>query len=122
MVACGGGNSGAPNIILVGFATGAQARANWDSRLPASLAPAATDRANRPTLPGRCGAQTSAVTRALTENSVGTPRAAILAVNEQQAFEVQLMAVRPDWPYQIPRNQTELMDWFIKQNSGSFWR
>ena len=58
----------------------------------------------------------------IVEDSVGTPRAAILAVNEQKAFEAELVAVRPDWPYQIPRNQPELIDWFIKQNSGSFWR
>jgi hypothetical protein len=56
------------------------------------------------------------------QKAVGTPRAAIIAVNDQKAFEAQLTVVVPDWPYPTPRNQPELVDWFIKQNEGSFWR
>ena len=120
-VACAGGNAAAPTIVLAGFTTGALARASWDAdfRQHGESCDGKPDPTNaawtvRGTEVGRytCG----------TEDSAGTPRAAIIAVNEQKAFEAELMVVMPDWPYPTPRNQPELVDWFIKQNAGSFWR
>jgi hypothetical protein len=120
-VDCAGGNAAAPTIVLVGYTTGTQARASWDAdfRQHGASCDGTAEPTNavwtvRGTVVGRytCG----------TEDSIGTPRAAIIAVNEQKAFEAELMVVTPDWPYPTPRTQPELVDWFIKQNEGSFWR
>jgi len=116
-----GGNTAAPTIVRAGFTTGAQARTQWDNdfRQFGESCDGTPDPTNaawtvRGTDVGRY--------TCLTEKSVGTPKAAILAVNEQKAFEAQLVVMAPDWPYPTPHNQAELMDWFIKQNEGSFWR
>jgi hypothetical protein len=120
-VVCAGGNTAAPTIVLAGFTTGAQARTSWDNdfRQFGESCDGQADPTNAVwTVRGvDVGRYTC-----LTEKSVGTPRAAILAVNEHKAFETQLVVMAPDWPYQTPRNQAELMDWFITQNTGSFWR
>ncbi|WP_375373743.1 Hsp70 family protein [Mycobacterium sp. AZCC_0083] len=120
-VVCAGGNVNAPTIILAGFTTSAQARTQWDNdfRRFGESCDGQADPTNAAwTVRGSdVGRYTC-----LTEDSVGTPRAAILAVNEQKAFGAELVVVAPDWPYPTPRNQPELVDWFIKQNEGSFWR
>ena len=88
-VVCGGGNTGAPNIVLLGFTTGALARARWDNDF--RQVGASCDGQAEPTNAAWTvrGTDVGRYT-CLTEESVGTPRAAILAVNEQQAFEVEL--------------------------------